>query len=844
MTSTQEIGRILVSLQKQINALGSPQLANSSITDSSINEYQAQIAEDGAVVNEQLVSTWGRQYDGTHGIVALAGPTPPTPDPGTATPVPTGLLASWGGTWATTPEDFLAGRPTVAPMDFTQVEVHASTTADFTGMLFTTKRGEITSARGGEVFIPAGPDVPVYVRLVARTTSGKASLASEVSGPFYAGKVAAEQVDIDLSSIGGNQIFWGVDTPVTDKIGDLWLKKPDNAAYRYQGDPDGWVLVRDQGIVEALQEAADAADAASQAAEDALAAYVLGEQAEEAAGAALTVANTAKTTADGKATIYYQTSMPSTGRTNDLWIDSDDSNKTYRYNGTTYVLADDQRIGTTITDLSNLTGTVATKITVFAQISAPSTTGRTTGDIWIDTDDGNRQYTWAGSWTSRQIGSGAVAPNSLIAKDVVATGSVTAALFEAVMVLATTIIAGNPNGNHARMTASGFEVRSPSPLVGAPPYTVVSMGNPLTRDTLGVADQNGNLLANIDEQGVATLSGLYTNSDPTVMGRKLITDWIKERPRGVIARSFGVPDRNGIIGETQLFSCSWPAEAFRHYRITVSGIRFTNVTPNSSSGGTFILRDYSDQQVELGRKYIMNIGGWTPGEMIVELETGIHTRTGHNTILSVAAGGSGLYAQFDGAYPYKMVIEDLGPTKPNTGATYATPSPTPVRTQYTFEAGAIWSQSYRADGQPMSNAAGSLYQGYGDSFNGNSRSLIGFQDLVPMLSGATVDQVLLYLYASHWYNGAGGTAVIGAHGLASQPGTYSGGLVPNIFQSGGWPRAAGRWVDITSIGGNLQNGSYRGIILGPGPSNGTEYYGRFNGTTMSEIPRIRIVYTK
>jgi hypothetical protein len=54
------------------------------------------------------------------------------------------------------------------------------------------------------------------------------------------------------------------------------------------------------------------------------------------------------------------------------------------------------------------------KNTVFYQTSAPSTSGRKTNDIWFDTDDGNKMYYWNGSaWTVRQFGTNAIANASI-----------------------------------------------------------------------------------------------------------------------------------------------------------------------------------------------------------------------------------------------------------------------------------------------------------------------------------------------------------------------------------------------------------------------------------------------
>jgi predicted phage tail protein/uncharacterized coiled-coil protein SlyX len=60
------------------------------------------------------------------------------------------------------------------------------------------------------------------------------------------------------------------------------------------------------------------------------------------------------------------------------------------------------------TSVTSLTSSINAKTTVFAQTTAPSTTGRTVGDLWIDTDDNNKMYTWSGSaWVVRTLPTGA-----------------------------------------------------------------------------------------------------------------------------------------------------------------------------------------------------------------------------------------------------------------------------------------------------------------------------------------------------------------------------------------------------------------------------------------------------
>lgn len=141
-----------------------------------------------------------------------------------------------------------------------------------------------------------------------------------------------------------------------------------------------------------FSDASAAADAAAAAAADAAAASAL--------------ATLAKSTADGKITAFRQASAPtSTGRVvGDLWIDSDDG-LLYVWTGS-WTVSPDQRIAAVV-------ASDATKITVFAQVSAPSTSGRTVGDVWIDTDDGNKVYTWSGSaWAVKTWGAAAIAASA------------------------------------------------------------------------------------------------------------------------------------------------------------------------------------------------------------------------------------------------------------------------------------------------------------------------------------------------------------------------------------------------------------------------------------------------
>lgn len=81
---------------------------------------------------------------------------------------------------------------------------------------------------------------------------------------------------------------------------------------------------------------------------------------------------------------YYQSSPP-TGDIPEgsIWFDTDDGNRQYRYNGSSWVLVEDQN-----------------KVETYRQ-NEPPTGNISVGSIWYDTNDNNKQYRYSGSsWVS------------------------------------------------------------------------------------------------------------------------------------------------------------------------------------------------------------------------------------------------------------------------------------------------------------------------------------------------------------------------------------------------------------------------------------------------------------
>jgi hypothetical protein len=178
--------------------------------------------------------------------------------------------------------------------------------------------------------MPLCPQITITPITVTSTGMTQTSIIPIVAATTE--EVDELQVEIDTIEVsvnGKNHIYRqatapdGTVFPLTE--GDVWFDTDDeNIQYYWTGT--AWVSVRDLGI----QAAEDAAAAASSAAAAATAASAA---ATAAATAAASAATAAQTTADGKNKIYRQTTMPTTGpfAEGDLWFDTDDDNKFYRY---------------------------------------------------------------------------------------------------------------------------------------------------------------------------------------------------------------------------------------------------------------------------------------------------------------------------------------------------------------------------------------------------------------------------------------------------------------------------------------------------------------------------------
>lgn len=106
--------------------------------------------------------------------------------------------------------------------------------------------------------------------------------------------------------------------------------------------------------------------------------------------AAKDAANAAQTSANGKNKIYYTTTQPTAPSgghvVGDTWFDSDDGFKMYTWTGSAWQVTQDSAAAAALANTKNRT---------FIQSTAP--TAIATGDLWIDTANGNQLKRWSGS---------------------------------------------------------------------------------------------------------------------------------------------------------------------------------------------------------------------------------------------------------------------------------------------------------------------------------------------------------------------------------------------------------------------------------------------------------------
>lgn len=128
--------------------------------------------------------------------------------------------------------------------------------------------------------------------------------------------------------------------------------------------------------------------------------------------------------------IFAQNDIPAPSLYNlsigDIWIDTDDSNTLHIWDGNYWVSRRDSELDEALSTVAGIEAALDGKVTVFYQVDPPSGQGENDGDIWFDTNDGNKIYILESSvWVNRQDSAIAEALNDAATAQATADGKIT-----------------------------------------------------------------------------------------------------------------------------------------------------------------------------------------------------------------------------------------------------------------------------------------------------------------------------------------------------------------------------------------------------------------------------------
>lgn len=168
-------------------------------------------------------------------------------------------------------------------------------------------------------------------------------------------------------------------------------------------------------------------------------------------------------TVDGKVVFFYEPTAPTEGmEIDDVWIDIDDANKMYRWDGTSWVWISDTRIIDALTAAAGAQATADGKVTTYFSSTAPLDDPPGTlalGDLWYNEDTGLvlrwDGMAWSQNFATRNVHRGAWAPNTLyLVSD---TFTYEGTLYRVLVEHTSSVAQPPPNANVEHVTALTLE---------------------------------------------------------------------------------------------------------------------------------------------------------------------------------------------------------------------------------------------------------------------------------------------------------------------------------------------------------------------------------------------------
>ncbi len=556
----------------------------------------------------------------------------------------------------------------------------------------------------------------------------------------------------------------------------------------------------------------------------------------------------------GGNTIFYGAATPTATKAGDVWTKWVNSPtvpaqyELYRWDGDSWERLQDQGAVAAALAASNAQAAADLKLRLYSQDAAPTGLTATDKALWQDTNDGNKGYIWDGdSWEPRLIGNSAIQPASLVASTVLVTGSVTAALLEAIMVISNVFIAGDAAGEHTRIDSTGV----------ANYATIDDLPVELGRQGRGWSVRDpatGEVVAATTDTGVGSFAALTVQEDDITIGGVTMAERDWERPWGLVGDGIypatGAQSTNSTT-ELAFFEMDFIAVPGRAYELRTEALE---VAADGGDVGAYVrVRRTTDGSIPstssaLFREVAYRVRATWPGRPALSFffdgpALG-GTEQEWRLLFSYAAANGGTNARIWRGTDIRFWIKDVGPSRENigqvitgTGGSGGGGSSSPLVTRdVTYSAD--WIRTWAQNNSTIVTD-NELHQGYGDSFNGNRRASAGFGIGLPVFTGAAIHYIGVYLESYHWWNNNGGTLRLGYHTALSEPATFPGHL--SIGAAGYTTRVQGKWLRVDGGPGAiadwrtaLTGNTFRGISIG-GADNSAIYYGKFRSNALLRV---------
>lgn len=260
---------------------------------------------------------------------------------------------------------------------------------------------------------------------------------------------------------------------------------------------------------------------------------------------------------DLKISTYSQDTEPTGDLTyGDIWFDTNDNNRQYRWNGLVWV--------------------EVTKIPTFRQTTAPATAA--IGDLWMDTDDNNKMWRWDGStWVATD--------DSRIAKAYARWGvNVSAGQYVAGIQLN----ADDTGTSEFTVLADNFKVYKSS-IKSNPLFTVGSVNGTNQVIVNGNLVVTGSIVANSVTVPAKFSFGSPTGTGSTFSGSFVLPDaaYVSILVTAVQPNDNGLHVNNAGTGfDYGASTCNvfYPASISTRYLLTIDGTLVFDESPNNSFG--------------------------------------------------------------------------------------------------------------------------------------------------------------------------------------------------------------------------------------------------------------------